>query len=339
MKIKDDFSLFSMFFILLTGIWVFTDSSYISLLYSNIETLFIINFMAFMLIPFTLLLQTSDDFKNHKFLFYLLFIINIINFITCTLLQLINKFSFYNSLIFTHLIYLLTLVILIYIYSKNILAKKSFELKVKICNIILYSISLMASFIAFISNKNYSIFFMIGTFIYFLSLLYISIFKASDNLKTIDELTDKAYLDALTKTLNRQAYNKEVNNLSGKIRLSIFDINNLKFVNDNLGHENGDKLIADCANVLKNVFGHENVFRFGGDEFIAIEKNYQNSFKSVENMLTKEIKKTANPNLSISKGYCEFELKKGDIITYQKHFLKADELMYKNKKAYHRRKK
>ena len=51
----------------------------------------------------------------------------------------------------------------------------------------------------------------------------------------------------------------------------MFDLNNLKYVNDNLGHEAGDDLIQAfvqliCENISKDYF----VGRYGGDEFIAI---------------------------------------------------------------------
>ncbi|MDE6579472.1 MAG: diguanylate cyclase, partial [Ruminiclostridium sp.] len=50
-----------------------------------------------------------------------------------------------------------------------------------------------------------------------------------------------------------------------------FDINNLKTINDNLGHEQGDKLIKDGSAIIYKVFGKiGNVYRTGGDEFVGI---------------------------------------------------------------------
>ena len=46
------------------------------------------------------------------------------------------------------------------------------------------------------------------------------------------------------------------------------DVNNLKTVNDNLGHEEGDKLLKLAAEVIASTFGkYGNSYRIGGDEF------------------------------------------------------------------------
>ena len=55
------------------------------------------------------------------------------------------------------------------------------------------------------------------------------------------------------------------------ISIVYFDINNLKIINDTLGHEMGDKLITDASAMISRVFGKiGNIYRTGGDEFVAI---------------------------------------------------------------------
>ena len=50
-----------------------------------------------------------------------------------------------------------------------------------------------------------------------------------------------------------------------------FDLNNLKKINDNMGHTYGDDLISGFARILKETFEKEAVVgRMGGDEFIVI---------------------------------------------------------------------
>ena len=54
----------------------------------------------------------------------------------------------------------------------------------------------------------------------------------------------------------------------------ILDLNNLKHTNDTLGHEEGDKLIVDFADILRNTIGSSGVlFRWGGDEFVVFVRN------------------------------------------------------------------
>jgi diguanylate cyclase (GGDEF)-like protein len=91
-----------------------------------------------------------------------------------------------------------------------------------------------------------------------------------------DALGKLAYIDVLTGLPNRarcervcQEHDraKPVENLT----VYMFDMNNLKTVNDKLGHQAGDKLIHAFANALRiwaDGFGF--VGRYGGDEFLAI---------------------------------------------------------------------
>ena len=52
------------------------------------------------------------------------------------------------------------------------------------------------------------------------------------------------------------------------------DANGLKLVNDTLGHSEGDKLLINIAQILKEACTSEDyVFRIGGDEFIILTPN------------------------------------------------------------------
>ena len=87
-----------------------------------------------------------------------------------------------------------------------------------------------------------------------------------------------AYKDALTSVRNVNAYaeskckyNHGIRNGSiTEIGVVVFDVNDLKFVNDTYGHEAGDKYIQDSCKLICNIFKHSPVFRIGGDEFVAV---------------------------------------------------------------------
>ena len=65
------------------------------------------------------------------------------------------------------------------------------------------------------------------------------------------------------------------------------DINNLKHVNDEYGHKNGDMYIKGCCHMISDVFRYSPVYRIGGDEFIVIlfGSDYENRI-----MLCKKLK-------------------------------------------------
>lgn len=98
------------------------------------------------------------------------------------------------------------------------------------------------------------------------------------------DLEQLAYFDRLTKLPNRLRFNQIlveeleiVQRTGGKLALAIFDIDNLKPLNDSLGHESGDELLCQIAQRLchfeKNAI---QASRFGGDEFLLIIQNYEN---------------------------------------------------------------
>lgn len=90
-----------------------------------------------------------------------------------------------------------------------------------------------------------------------------------------DQQTEYAYNDQLTGLKNRRAYSEIIVQLAEALpkgcRVIVFDVNQLKTINDTLGHEAGDELIRAAADCIRGCFeGVETIFRLGGDEFCVI---------------------------------------------------------------------
>ena len=93
-------------------------------------------------------------------------------------------------------------------------------------------------------------------------------FKERRNQKNVEY---ELYHDELTCCLNRKAYEKRLGEVSSDLYCVIVaDANNLKKTNDSLGHANGDILLVSIAQALQAVFGSDNCYRTGGDEFAVI---------------------------------------------------------------------
>ncbi len=96
-----------------------------------------------------------------------------------------------------------------------------------------------------------------------------------------EKLRDQSLTDELTGLLNRRGFVAlanarivEASVTKAPIALLYADLNGLKKINDGLGHEAGDRAIADTARVLRAVFrGGDLVARLGGDEFAALLPN------------------------------------------------------------------
>ena len=100
-------------------------------------------------------------------------------------------------------------------------------------------------------------------------------------------LEQRAYTDSHTGLPNKSACEKILNNkeiIDEPTACIMFDLNNLKTVNDTMGHSAGDQLIMNFARLLRSVIPEEDfVGRYGGDEFMAVI--YHTSKAEVEDIL------------------------------------------------------
>ncbi len=152
------------------------------------------------------------------------------------------------------------------------------------------------------------------------------------------ELKYLSYHDSMTGLYNRTYVNQV---LADKAKdketiVFMFDIDKLKYVNDNYGHSEGDKLIERFASVLKNCFREEDIVaRIGGDEFLAImHESSEEIAESIKQRIFDSIKvdnqKVSDNNLklNVSIGY---SVKENNDDTIEDLMKKADELMYEDK--------
>lgn len=87
-------------------------------------------------------------------------------------------------------------------------------------------------------------------------------------------LLDMSMYDPLTGVKSRNAYNAYIEECKKHrifdVGMAFADINGLKNINDTMGHLQGDQLIASFAEILKDEFDRDSVFRISGDEFVVI---------------------------------------------------------------------
>lgn len=83
-------------------------------------------------------------------------------------------------------------------------------------------------------------------------------------------------VDALTSVNNRYSFEEKIKQIKLKPEKCIIitaDLNNLKLINDFIGHDAGDKAIKGVASYLKETLPNALIYRTGGDEFILILKD------------------------------------------------------------------
>ena len=114
--------------------------------------------------------------------------------------------------------------------------------------------------------------------------------------------------------------------------LVIFDLNDLKLINDSRGHESGDAYIKDASKLICSCFKHSPIFRVGGDEFIALleGEDYSNQDELLDKFEKQILENIAQGRIVVAFGCSRFDPERDKDI--QTVFERADENMYFKKK-------
>ena len=169
---------------------------------------------------------------------------------------------------------------------------------------------------------------------------YVGVDDRQSSARHIGSIKQVAYKDPLTSVRNINAYAETKRDLEHKIdnglltefAIAVFDLNDLKTVNDSKGHEAGDRYILDGCWLICHVFDHSPVFRIGGDEFVAILMN--SDYRNRDSLLAhfnEEIEyNKANHGVVVSAGISVFD---PDVDSgFDAVFARADEAMYERKR-------
>ena len=104
--------------------------------------------------------------------------------------------------------------------------------------------------------------------------------------------TEKAQLDVLTGLFNRETFYADIKRMEKSITAVVqFDMNGLKYINDNFGHVEGDRALSTIANIFyNNATRKMYVYRLGGDEFTMLALNTtEEELKEVLNKIKEDI--------------------------------------------------
>ncbi len=136
--------------------------------------------------------------------------------------------------------------------------------------------------------------------------------------------------DVLTGLKNRRGFQEMLAEIKEDDRIAVLfsDINSLKYVNDHVGHEAGDRLIQSMAKILIGNFPDAEPCRISGDEFVVIVKDPDE--KEFEERMKKLSKEFYECDRIASMGYMI-----GSGSEAQELINRAEREMYKDKKRYY----
>lgn len=164
---------------------------------------------------------------------------------------------------------------------------------------------------------------------------------AKRNTRQRKKLQDLAARDGLTNLKNRRSLENELAkaaaaklDLGMEFGLIIIDLDNLKQINDQMGHSRGDRVLVDLAQLLANsVRSSDQVFRYGGDEFVILLANVttqglEEVCRNLQGRINAELRYDDTP-VTVSMGAA---LLRGEDDVEQ-WFRKADACLYQAKKS------
>ncbi len=148
----------------------------------------------------------------------------------------------------------------------------------------------------------------------------------------IDHLKYLSYHDQLTNALNRNAMKERIHKIDPERPLGIVfcDINGLKRINDLKGHQSGDRVILTVYDTLNSVFSKSDIYRMGGDEFLAMSDcTEEDEFELQVQMFRRMVMEN---NCRVSVGTL-WKPRAGD--NFNSLLREVDERMYEEKKDFY----
>lgn len=159
--------------------------------------------------------------------------------------------------------------------------------------------------------------------------------QVSEN--TSHKLLEKlSFNDAMTGLFNRNYLIMNPDDVKRKLPCSyvMFDLNHLKKINDNYGHNKGDEYIQNFANILKKILPkNAEAIRTGGDEFLVIIPKFNRTkCEAFLERFIEESKQTQIQGITESAAY-GFAVRTTGLHSEEEIIAEADEHMYSQKKA------
>ncbi len=340
-------------FVLLFSVWSILQTCVFQLLINHNILFMLIEYVTFLLCPIAVVLYVRElfEFYGDKGL-KLLVIVFSLNFLISITLQLLGIADIRELLPICHILILLTTIyILILIHNKyksfsNLQSKNSERIMCAIISSVIL-VDIIRFYISPIGdNSKYA---RLGVLI---SISYMFYKYAQEYVNRSKEYTEArlmaklAYKDVMTSLYNRTAYVEDTAVYEKELYLApeglnliyvIFDLNNLKIMNDFHGHCVGDHYIVTTGKIIKKAFEKiGKCYRIGGDEFAVIIKDKslgdcQNAIQELKNLISKE-NEIADLDYSLAYGYAVFET--GKYSSLKELIDRADKNMYENKNIY-----
>lgn len=358
--IKNDFSLFWLGALALSvASYCFFETQVLQIFTANTRLIHLCVMFSMAMIPIPAIAYSSTflEFK-FKSLAFSFMIISFVSFFILTIFNIADIADYHTSILVLQVLIILAMLILgvgIVSYIFNYIRERE-ETNVYVVAMIVGLLCIIVTgFIDIIRYWNHSAgnaaaYLRVGFFGFLVCFSIASCerivhaFQTSMHAKMISKL---AYEDGLTGLKNRTSYQEKIVSIETDnipTGIVMMDLNNLKYVNDTFGHEDGDSLIITAASFIKRVFNIPctDCYRIGGDEFVVLIQDSNNDIAYIDKQCYDCVE-------ALRQMYCEFNASRTEAfdiviavgynlyrpnsdISFKAAADVADSLMYDNKR-------
>ena len=346
--------LFLGMFSICVSIWCMAELHIVEFFFDDSRLMQVISCCSLMMIPFALILylNAAIGFKN-KVVVPVLCGLCTLGFAASWTLHLLKIKDIHETLVFSHVNVVIASVLLIFTVVKSTVerGKKSgvniymILRTVGLCSIAFTSIIDIVRYYSGQTSDS-AMFVRIGMLIFTVCYGSSSLENTINAVKMgaqAEFASRLAYHDGLTGISNRTAFEERLGELDEAkdtaVGIVMFDINDLKYVNDNLGHPLGDSMIRKAAEIVSAAFESDGeCFRIGGDEFAvimrgdSIQERYDKGLREFNSQVELH---NSTPNsefrVSMAHGFFIYDSECG-LERVSDAYKAADQKMYENKR-------
>lgn len=339
------------------SIWCLTETNFLQFFIGDTGMLSVLSCCSLMLISIPLVLYLDSAFGFQKrFVVSAIVFLSFAGFVVCLTLHLLGIADFRSTLRITHIVLAISAGLLLYTIMRHALFRSKNQPQniyrvlrgIGLCSL---SVATAIDLFRFYSGNggDAAMFVRIGLLIFIVCYGTASLERTINAVKLgiqTEFVSQLAYRDGLTGIGNRTAFQEHLVSLESRkaefpgIGIVVFDVNDLKFVNDYFGHPTGDAMLVQSAKIIQEAFQSVkgDCYRIGGDEFSVIlsgesvKERCEQALAQFQTLTDTFNKQPNKPfRVRIAQGYAVYDRQASDQMLMD-IYRQADSNMYMNKK-------
>ena len=335
------------FFSLAIAIWSLCQSGCLQMVIPDARVLYFVDFFSFYLfpIPFNLFVSTICRTKYKKG-FWGFAGAYFVSLLFALAIQVSGWKDIFELITLTHMIMAVNVIYVFVAIRREVELQQNETARTLQKPLYIVMLFAAAELIAYYARgfRETSVFLPFGTIVFISMLIWLQVNRYYN--KKLEEQKLEYYeklanTDMLTEAWNRNAYEGMLKSMEQEEMrwnttcVLMFDVNGMKDINDNYGHDKGDEALKLCYRCICQTFGPEGkCYRIGGDEFVYVS----NQMDDLEALVTRfetavsQISQGLEYPFSVAVGYARYDgLKKEQ---FRDVLRRSDTMMYENKRRH-----